>query len=225
MSDCRDQYARQLSYGWQKTLTLAIGLATQPKLLLFDEPITGIAPTRVEAIGKLIRDANEKGVTICLIEHNVNLLMSLCDRIVALNFGQMMADGLPDEVATTRKWFTAYLEGKMTRLRINDLCVNYGMLEAVKNVSMEVPEGKVISLLGANGSGKSTILKSISGLKDSRQGEIFFGDTKINGREIDKIVDLGISLIPEGRRLFPYMSVLENLNLGRLSTEQQGGDR
>ena len=99
-------------------------------------------------------------------------------------------------------------------LRINDLCVNYGMLEAVKNVSMEVPEGKVISLVGANGSGKSTILKTISGLKDSRQGEIFLGDTKINGMEIDKIVGLGISLIPEGRRLFPYMSVLENLNLG-----------
>ena len=67
MSERRDQYARQLSYGWQKTLTLAIGLATQPKLLLLDEPITGIAPTRVEAIGKLIRDANENGVTICLI--------------------------------------------------------------------------------------------------------------------------------------------------------------
>ena len=102
----------------------------------------------------------------------------------------------------------------MTMLRINDLCVNYGMLEAVKNVSMEVPEGKVISLLGANGSGKSTILKTISGLKDSRQGEIFLDDTKINGMEIDRIVGLGISLIPEGRRLFPYMSVLENLNLG-----------
>ena len=61
----------------------------------------------------------------------------------------------------------------MTMLRINDLCVNYGMLEAVKNVSMEAPEGKVISLLGANDSGKSIILKSISGLNDSRQGEIF----------------------------------------------------
>ena len=61
----------------------------------------------------------------------------------------------------------------MTMLRINDLCINYGMLEAVKNVSMEAPEGKVISLLGANDSGKSIILKSISGLKDSRQGEIF----------------------------------------------------
>ena len=99
-------------------------------------------------------------------------------------------------------------------LKINDLCVNYGMLEAVKNVSMEVPEGKVVSLLGANGSGKSTILKTVSGLKAPRQGEIRFEDTKVDGMEIDAIVALGISQVPEGRRLFPYMTVLENLNLG-----------
>ena len=99
-------------------------------------------------------------------------------------------------------------------LKINDLCVNYGMLEAVKDVSMEVPEGKVVSLLGANGSGKSTILKTVSGLKAPRQGEIRFEDTKVDGMEIDAIVELGISQVPEGRRLFPYMTVLENLNLG-----------
>ena len=99
-------------------------------------------------------------------------------------------------------------------LKINDLCVNYGMLEAVKNVSMEVPEGKVVSLLGANGSGKSTILKTVSGLKAPREGEILFDDTRVDGMEIDAIVALGISQVPEGRRLFPYMTVLENLNLG-----------
>ena len=99
-------------------------------------------------------------------------------------------------------------------LKINDLCVNYGMLEAVKDVSMEVPEGKVVSLLGANGSGKSTILKTVSGLKAPREGEILFEDTKVDGMEIDAIVALGISQVPEGRRLFPYMTVLENLNLG-----------
>ena len=99
-------------------------------------------------------------------------------------------------------------------LKINDLCVNYGMLEAVKDVSMEVPEGKVVSLLGANGSGKSTILKTVSGLKAPRQGEILFEDTRVDGMEIDAIVALGISQVPEGRRLFPYMTVLENLNLG-----------
>ena len=99
-------------------------------------------------------------------------------------------------------------------LKINGLCVNYGMLEAVKDVSMEVPEGKVVSLLGANGSGKSTILKTVSGLKAPREGEILFDDTRVDGLEIDAIVELGISQVPEGRRLFPYMTVLENLNLG-----------
>ena len=109
MTDRATQDARQLSYGWQKTLTLAIGLAAQPKLLMLDEPITGIAPTRVEAIGELIRAANRGGTTICLIEHNVNLIMGLCDRIVALNFGRKMADGSPDEVAHDPDVVQAYL--------------------------------------------------------------------------------------------------------------------
>ena len=99
-------------------------------------------------------------------------------------------------------------------LKINGLSVNYGMLEAVKDVSLEIPEGKVVSLLGANGSGKSTILKTVSGLKAPRAGEMFLGDKKLNDMAVDEIVTLGISHIPEGRRLFPYMTVLENLNLG-----------
>lgn len=99
-------------------------------------------------------------------------------------------------------------------LKITDLTVNYGMLEAVKNVLIQVPEGKVVSLLGANGSGKSTILKTISGLKAPRRGEIQFQSQRIDGMPIDEIVRLGIGHIPEGRRLFPYMTVLENLNMG-----------
>ena len=99
-------------------------------------------------------------------------------------------------------------------LTISGLSVNYGVVEAVKDVSINVPEGKVVSLLGANGSGKSTILKTVSGLKAPRQGEMYFGETKLNGMAVDEIVSMGVSHIPEGRRLFPYMTVSQNLNLG-----------
>ncbi len=109
MDSRSNQLAQELSYGWQKTLTIAIGIAAEAKLLMLDEPITGIAPDRVGAIAELIRIANKQGTTICMIEHNVALLMDLCDRIVALNFGQKMADGLPEEVANNKDVIQAYL--------------------------------------------------------------------------------------------------------------------
>ena len=111
MTDRRDQYARQLSYGWQKTLTLAIGLAAQPKLLLLDEPITGIAPTRVDAIGDLIRDANEQGTTICLIEHNVSIALGVADHVYILRNGGIVFEGSPDSFSADEFTKRIYLAG------------------------------------------------------------------------------------------------------------------
>jgi len=102
-------------------------------------------------------------------------------------------------------------------LKIRNLSVHYGKLEAVKDVDMEIPGGKVVSLLGANGSGKSTILKAISGIKSPTKGEIWFQDRRIDRMPANEIVKLGIGHVPEGRRLFPYMTVLENLKMGAFS--------
>ncbi len=99
-------------------------------------------------------------------------------------------------------------------LRINDLYVNYGGISAVKGISIHVPEGSIVTLIGANGAGKSTSLKAITGLVKARSGEILFQDENIFGKDTIDIVARGITLVPEGRKVFVNLSVLENLKVG-----------
>ena len=99
-------------------------------------------------------------------------------------------------------------------LRVNDINVYYGAIHAIKSVSLEVGEGEIVTLIGANGAGKSTILKTISGLLRSRTGEISFMDERINGTPPHKIVERGLAHVPEGRRVFMQMTVQENLEMG-----------
>jgi branched-chain amino acid transport system ATP-binding protein len=92
--------------------------------------------------------------------------------------------------------------------------VNYGSIEAVKGISFDVPEGKVVTLIGANGAGKSTTLKAISGLVRPQEGTIEFNGENIASKDAAHIVGRGITMVPEGRKIFPDMSVLENLKIG-----------
>ena len=99
-------------------------------------------------------------------------------------------------------------------LKIDDLRVNYGGIEAVKGISFEVPERSIVTLIGANGAGKSTTLRSIVGLVKASHGSIRFLDQEILGKDTPDIVSRGISLVPEGRRVFPDMTVIENIKIG-----------
>ena len=99
-------------------------------------------------------------------------------------------------------------------LKIEDLRVNYGGIEAVKGISFDVKEGSIVTLIGANGAGKSTTLRTIAGLVAPRSGKITFQDKDITGLSPDKIVAQGITLVPEGRRVFSDLTVLENLKVG-----------
>lgn len=98
-------------------------------------------------------------------------------------------------------------------LKLRDVKINYGQIRAVKGVSLEVLEGEVVVIIGANGAGKSTLLMGISGLAPC-EGEIWYWDLRIDRMKGHRIVKLGISHVPEGRRLFPKMTVLENLKIG-----------
>ncbi|MDR1801610.1 MAG: ABC transporter ATP-binding protein [Lachnospiraceae bacterium] len=99
-------------------------------------------------------------------------------------------------------------------LKITDLKVNYGGIEAVKSISFEVQEKSIVTLIGANGAGKSTTLRAISGLVKQRSGKIEFLGDDITGKDAHFIVSKGITMVPEGRRIFPDMTVLENLKIG-----------
>ncbi len=99
-------------------------------------------------------------------------------------------------------------------LTVEGLCVNYGRIEALRDVNFEVPEGRIVSLIGANGAGKTTTLKTISGLRPARSGRICFDGQDITAMPAHKRVQLGICQAPEGRGIFPGMTVRENLDMG-----------
>ena len=101
-----------------------------------------------------------------------------------------------------------------TILKIEDLQVNYGGIEAVKGISFDVQEGQIVTLIGSNGAGKSSTLRTISGLVKPSGGKITFRGEDITGKDPTQIVTQGVTLVPEGRRIFPDMTVLENLKIG-----------
>jgi branched-chain amino acid transport system ATP-binding protein len=114
-----------------------------------------------------------------------------------------------------------------TFLEIKDLRVHYGRAEALKGISIQVDEGAIVSIIGANGAGKTTILRTISGLQKTTSGEIWFQEKRIDGMPAADIVKLGIAHVPEGRMLFATMTVLDNLKMGaflRKNRTQIAGD-
>ncbi len=102
----------------------------------------------------------------------------------------------------------------MSLLKVMDLKVSYGGIEALKGISFEVEKGSIVTLIGANGAGKSTTLRAISGLVPVKSGTITYDGNVINGQSPQKIVAEGICMVPEGRRVFPNLTVLENLKIG-----------
>lgn len=107
------------------------------------------------------------------------------------------------------------------RLEIKDLRVHYGKIEAIKGVSVVVNQGEIVTLIGANGAGKTTILKTVSGLRPVSSGSVSFDGQDLSKVQAHERVDLGISQVPEGRGIFPGMTVLENLEMGKFNRKDR----
>ena len=224
-----DTLAGELSYGAQRRLEIARALASKPRLLLLDEPAAGANPQESAALVKLIRQIRQSGVTVILVEHDMNVVMKLSDRVTVLDQGRKLAEGTPDEVRNDSRVIEAYLGrtsdmeppaswaavGSVRRaLKVERLEVAYGAIAAVKGIDLEVAEGEIVTLIGANGAGKSTTLKAIAGVTRTRAGDIELFGERVTGAGAETMVQRGVVLVPEGRQIFGRMSVYENLLMG-----------
>jgi ABC-type branched-subunit amino acid transport system ATPase component/ABC-type branched-subunit amino acid transport system permease subunit len=217
-----------LGHGQRRLLEIAISLATDAKLLLLDEPLAGLAEADRQVVGTLIRGLADTHAVL-LIEHDIDRVLALSDRITVLHQGRLIADGNPEEVGRNPDVVTAYLgaerivppavtaaaeqaAGKPI-LIVGKLQAGYAGSVVLDDLSLIVHEGEAVALLGRNGVGKTTTLRAITGTVRSAAGRIVLDGNEITNVRPYEINQKGISLVPEGRRLFPNLTVLDNLRL------------
>jgi ABC-type branched-subunit amino acid transport system ATPase component/ABC-type branched-subunit amino acid transport system permease subunit len=241
LADRGHEPARTLPFVDQRRLEVARALAARPDLLILDEPAAGMHPEDVTQLMELIRTVRAGGVTVLLIEHHMEVVMGLADRVTVLDFGRKLAEGTPSEVAADPAVIDAYLGTEETAagepagaplaapartdpvpsppplLVVRGLSVRYGAATAVERVDLEVADHEIVTLVGANGAGKTTTLEAVAGVSHllmAKEGEISFAGERIERFSARRIARLGLALVPEGRWVFPECTVEENLVLG-----------
>jgi ABC-type branched-subunit amino acid transport system ATPase component len=233
-----DAQVSSLSHGGQRLLEIGLALTARPRLLLLDEPLAGLAAAERERIVGMIRTLS-RHMSVLLVEHDIDRVFEFADRITAMANGVVLIEGDAREVSGDRQVQEVYLgsgrkpvthsrsaprAGAML-LQLEGVNTFYGKSHILHDVSMEVRAGEVTALLGRNGAGKSSTFRSIMGLVMPASGTVRFGGEIINGRSPEHIARAGIGLVPQGRRLFPGLTVAENLRLGGLSRGGGGGAR
>lgn len=237
IADYAHDLAGNLPYGVQKRIDLARSLVANPSLLLLDEPAAGLTGAESHQLMELIRTLHaERGFSLLLVEHDMQFVTDLCERLTVIDFGKLLVEGTPAEVRDNHDVVAAYLgTGQLSArakaaseataqppvLEVKDLAVRYGAVPALGNVSLTIAAGGITTIIGANGAGKTTLLSTVSGIVAAHQGQILYRGADVTRLSCEQRVAQGIVMCPEGRRLFPEMTVEENLLLGAYNVKDK----
>jgi len=227
----------QLSYGGQRLLEIGVALTARPRILLLDEPLAGLAAAeRERVVGLIERLATE--MAVILVEHDIDRVFAFADQITVMSEGKVLVHGSAEAVRSDPEVQRVYLgAGRKALVRatpkaavagapvlqVEGINTYYGKSHILHDVALEVREGEAVALLGRNGAGKSSTIKSIMGIVPPRSGRVRYQGEEIQGRTPEQIARLGIGLVPQGRRLFPNLTVDENLAMGGLRRRSGAG--
>ncbi len=235
-----DRRPDELPYGRRRLVAIARAVAAAPSVLFLDEPAAGLSDEETAGLGELIRRlARDWGIAVLLVEHDVELVLDVCDRVVVLDEGQQLAAGTPDEVRHAPEVVAAYIgapvaDGEVggavpaasaaspatseSLVAVRGLDAGYGDLAAVRALDLEVRAGEVVALLGPNGAGKTTTLLTIAGELAPLAGEVSCLGSSPRA-PLQARVRRGLGFVPEERAVFTSLSAGANLRLRRGATK------
>ena len=220
--------AADLPHVDRRLVEIARALATRPAVLLLDEPAAGLSRDDKASIAMLMRRIAQAGIAVVLVEHDMGIVMGISDHVVVLDAGTPIAAGAPQSVQQDPAVRAAYLGEGRTRpsarragaasnealLEVGGLQAGYGAEPVLKGINLSVHEGALVAMLGANGAGKSTLMRALSGLHRPVRGNVSLGGVELSQLPAHRVVAKGVVLVPEGRQVFPELSVLDNIRLG-----------
>ncbi|ABW12984.1 ABC transporter related [Parafrankia sp. EAN1pec] len=227
LSDVADRSPHELPFGVRKRLDLARAIVAHPDLLILDEPFGGLDAGERALLATQVRRLRDEGVAIIIIDHVIEDLFAVADRVVAFDFGRPIGSGTPDVVLQDDAVRTSYLGAATVRPRaalaagrgeplvtLTAVGHRYGGVVALDGVDLRIPRGGILAAVGANGAGKSTLGKVVHGTVVPTRGtrEV----VQVDGRA------LRCSLMPEGRALFKSLSVRENLDVAAYAAGVRG---
>ena len=235
--DSDQRIAGDLGPSERKTVALARALAGRPSLLLLDEPAAGLDRDERERLVDRIRSIRDGGTTVVLVDHDIDLVLEVCDRVIVLDLGEVVYDGPPARVRTDARVTAAYLGGARgdtadierdrqfepaslpELVHAHDVSLGYGDTVVVRNIDLDVRAGERVALLGPNGAGKTTTLLALAGALSTVHGELdVLGTTK---RRAHLLARRGVAHVLQDHKVFTSLSAADNLRVAGASRRRR----